>query len=149
MVVRLRDLGKEVAVVETKDRLGGHTETYTDPVSGGKTDIGVIVWHNTDFVKNYFAHFDIPLEPANFAPAPGVTSKTVDLATGNVANDYVPANATARLTAYAAELAKYPYLVRNPGKLPQQVPMNLLLSFGDFVKKYPAVGMRFLPSPQL
>ena len=140
MEVRLRDLGKKVAVVETKDRLGGHTETYTDPVSGGKIDIGVIVWHNTDFVKKYFARFNIPLEPANFAPAPGVTSKEVDFSTGKVANDYVPANATAGLAAYAAELAKYPYLVKNPGKLPQQVPTDLLLSFGDFVKKYPAVG---------
>ena len=140
MVVRLRDLGKKVAVVETKDRLGGHTETYEDPISGGKIDIGVIVWHNTDFVKNYFARFDIPLEPASFVATPGVTSKNVDFSTGKVATDYVPANATAGLAAYAAQLANYPYLSTSQGKLPQQVPADLLLSFGDFVKKHPAVG---------
>ena len=30
-------------VVEQKGRLGGHTETYTDPMSGLKYDIGVEV----------------------------------------------------------------------------------------------------------
>lgn len=140
VVVRLRDLGKEVAVVETKGRLGGHTETYTDPVSGGKIDIGVIVWHNSDFVINYFARFDIPLELADFSDVPGVTRLAVDFSTGKIAKDYVPANVTAGLAAYTAQLAKYPFLSTTPGKLPQPVPADLLLSFGDFVKKYPDVG---------
>ncbi|KAL8792807.1 MAG: hypothetical protein Q9195_004620 [Heterodermia aff. obscurata] len=140
VLVRLRDLGKKVAVVESKGRLGGHTETYTDPVSGGKIDIGVMVWHNSDFVRNYFARFDVPLALANLDTPPGVTGESVDFSTGKVATDYVPANATAGLAAYAAQLAQYPYLVTNPGKLPQPVPADLLLSFGDFVKKYPAVG---------
>ena len=136
---RLRDLNKTVAIVETKGRLGGHTETYTDPVSGGKIDIGVVVWHNTDFVRNYFARFDVPLETANLA-GPGITEEPVDFSTGKVDKSYVPANATAGLLAYSAQLAKYPYLITTPGKLPEQVPADLLLSFGDFVKKYPAVG---------
>ena len=37
--IRLRDLGRSVVVVETADRLGGHTHTYTDPGTGGKADI--------------------------------------------------------------------------------------------------------------
>ena len=41
--VRLRDLGASVAVVERQDRLGGHTETFHDPVTGGTIDIGVVV----------------------------------------------------------------------------------------------------------
>src|SRR5262245_48490185 len=32
--VRLRDLGKSVVVVERSGRLGGHCETFYDPVTG-------------------------------------------------------------------------------------------------------------------
>lgn len=41
--VRLSDMGETVVVIEQKDRLGGHTETYTDPTTGFKYDIGVQV----------------------------------------------------------------------------------------------------------
>lgn len=41
--IRLSDIGKSVLVVEQKGRLGGHTETYNDPMSGLKYDIGVEV----------------------------------------------------------------------------------------------------------
>jgi heterodisulfide reductase subunit A-like polyferredoxin len=50
--IQLRDHGKSVAIVEKKDRLGGHTETYHDPVTGQTVDIGVIVWHDLDIVKD-------------------------------------------------------------------------------------------------
>ena len=60
--IRLRDLGKSVVVVETNDRLGGHTHTYTDPGTGGKVDIGVIVWHDLPIVHQWFGRFGVPLE---------------------------------------------------------------------------------------
>ena len=57
--VRLGDLGRSVVVVEAKDRLGGHTETYHDPVTGGTVDIGVIVLHgkfdpSSDTITGHF-----------------------------------------------------------------------------------------------
>ena len=135
--IRLRDLNKRVAVVEAKGRLGGHTETYTDPVSKATIDIGVIEFHNLDFVRNYFSRFNIPLELINF-DTPGVTTKYVDFQTGKAVNEYTPPNATAALGAYAAQLAKYPYLYSDQslGHIPQPVPADLLLSFGDFIEKY-------------
>lgn len=40
--VRLsQDLGKSVVVIEKTSRLGGHTETHTDPKTGGPIDYGV------------------------------------------------------------------------------------------------------------
>ncbi|RYP85479.1 hypothetical protein DL770_005037 [Monosporascus sp. CRB-9-2] len=60
--VRLQDSGKTVVVVEADDALGGHTETYTDPVTGQRDDIGVLFFHNIPVVRDYFARFDIPLE---------------------------------------------------------------------------------------
>ncbi|KAI4863875.1 FAD/NAD(P)-binding domain-containing protein [Hypoxylon rubiginosum] len=40
--VRLGDYNKTVAIVEKKDFLGGHAETYVDPNTGYTIDIGVI-----------------------------------------------------------------------------------------------------------
>jgi len=48
-------------VIEQKVRLGGHTETYTDPGTGQHVELGVEVIHNTDLVKNYFARFSVPM----------------------------------------------------------------------------------------
>src|SRR5206468_2514329 len=55
--VRLGDLGRSVVVVEAKNRLGGHTETYHDPVTGGTTDIGVVVFEDEPLVRDYFGRF--------------------------------------------------------------------------------------------
>jgi hypothetical protein len=132
--IRLRDLGKSVVVVETDDRLGGHTHTYTDPGTGAKVDIGVVVWHDLDIVKNYFARFNVPLTKANF-DAPGQVSLPVDYRTGKAVTGYTPSDPSAALAAYGAQLAKYPYLEAG-FDLPNPVPPDLLLPFGDFVKKY-------------
>ena len=132
--IRLRDLGRSVAVVETADRLGGHTHTYTDPGTGGKVDIGVIVWHELPIVREYFARFDVPLEKASF-DAPGQVSKFVDYRTGKEVTGYAPADPSAALGAYAAQLGRYPYLEAG-FDLPDPVPADLLLPFGDFVRKY-------------
>jgi hypothetical protein len=131
--IRLRDMGKSVVVVETNDRLGGHTNTYTDPATGGKVDIGVIVWHDLDIVHKFFERFDVPLTKAVF-DTPGMVSKYVDYRTGKVV-DYTPSDPSAALGAYGAQLANYPYL-EGGFYLPDPVPADLLLPFGDFVKKY-------------
>ena len=133
--IRLKDSGKSVVVVEAQDRLGGHTNTYTDPSTNETVDYGVVVFHNLDFVKNYFARFDIPLTIASFAPAPGEVTKYVDFRTGKEVAGYVPTDPSAAFAAYGAQLAKYPY-VENGFNLPYPVPADLLLPFGDFVKKY-------------
>ena len=133
--IRLRDENKTVALVETKNRLGGHTETYRDPISNATIDIGVIEFHNEQLVKDYFGRFDIPLKVADLS-SPGVITKYVDFSTGKVVPGYVPANGSAAIAAFGAQLAKYPYLAQSLGSVPYPVPADLLLSFGDFIKKY-------------
>jgi hypothetical protein len=142
--IRLRDLGKSVVVVETNDRLGGHTHTYTDPGTGGKVDIGVVVWHELPIVRDYFARFGIPLEKASFDSA-GQVSKYVDYRTGKEVTGYAPSDPSAGLAAYATQLSQYAYLEAG-FDLPDPIPADLLLPFGDFVKKYKldsAVGTIF------
>ena len=67
---RLRDFNKTVAVVEIKGRHGGHTETYTHPISKASRFRGHR-FHNTDLVKNYFGRFNIFMGPMSFE-VPGV-----------------------------------------------------------------------------
>jgi hypothetical protein len=132
--IRLRDMGKSVVVVETNDRLGGHTHTYTDPATGGKIDIGVIVWHDLEIVHAYFDRFQVPLVKASFGSS-GTVSTSVDYRTGKIVDGYSPSDPSAALQAYGAQLAKYPYLEAGFA-LPDPVPADLLLPFGEFVTRY-------------
>lgn len=133
--VRLGDFNKSVVVVEAKGRLGGHTETYIDPSTKIPVDIGVVIFHNLSIVTDYFARFNVPLVTASFAAS---TQQFVDFRTGIVVAGYSPPSQTALgagLAAYTAQLLKYPGL--NAGFfLPDPVPEDLLMPFGDFVKKY-------------
>jgi hypothetical protein len=132
--IRLSDLGKTVAVVERKSRLGGHTETYTDPVTGAAVDIGVQVWHNTTIVRNFAARLNVSLVGVSYS-ATGITDY-IDFRTGKIVTGYSPIEPSAAdFVAYAEQLAKYPYL-DNGFDLPDPIPSDLLLPFGDFVKKY-------------
>lgn len=132
--ISLHDKGKSVVVIEAQDRLGGHTNTYTDPTTNETIDYGVILFHNISVVNNYFARFNIPLTKAVLS-SPDVTSTYVDFQTGKTVAGYTPNDPTAALAAYAAQLAQYPYL-ETGFVLPDSVPADLLLPFGDFVTKY-------------
>lgn len=96
-------------------------------------DYGVQAFHNLSVVTNYFARFNVPLTPVPLTSP--FTTEYIDLSTGKVVPGYKPAGPTAALGILAAQLQKYPYL---PGgyNLPNPVPADLLLPFGDFVTKY-------------
>ncbi len=132
--VRLsQDLGKTVVVVEKTDRLGGHTETYIDPVTQYPVDYGVLVYHNITVVTDFFARFGVSLTPVPLT-SPFQTDY-IDLSTGKVVPGYMPPDPTAALEILAVQLQKYPYLPEGYN-LPDPVPADLLLPFGDFVTKY-------------
>lgn len=130
--IRLKDLGNTVVVVEGKDRLGGHTETYHDPKTGGTIDYGVVIWHDLDIVRNYFARLNVSLITNSDA---NTASQYVDFQTGKPVSNYSAPDPSAALGIYAEQLAKYPY-VELGFDLPYPVPDDLLLLFGDFVLKY-------------
>ena len=132
--ITLRDRNKTVAVIEKQDYLGGHTNTYTDPASGKKVDYGVIVYDDTDTARKFFGRFDIPLVIANRTT--GLTQYYDDFRTGQQVIGYTPSNPTAGFGAYGAQLAKYAFLNAPGYNLPDPVPEDLLIPFGDFIKKY-------------
>lgn len=133
--IRLGDLNQSVVLIERKDRLGGHTETYTDPATGINIELGVLEYHNISLVTNFFARFNIPLTLASESSPPGLIQDVVDFRTGKIVTGYTPSDPTAALGVYASQVAQYPYL-ETGFDLPDPVPADLLLPFGDFITKY-------------
>src|SRR5215469_2132544 len=71
--IRLQQQGKSVVVVEKEAVLGGHTNTFIDPVTGAPIDYGVQIWDNIPVVTNYFSHLGVPLIIVNVSSSPFVT----------------------------------------------------------------------------
>jgi hypothetical protein len=132
--ISLKNSGKSVIVIEKKARLGGHTETYTDPSTGVAQDYGVVVYHNNTIVRDFFARFDIPLTEPNHN---GPVRENYDFTTGKPVNitSPTPEAIGAGLQEYATFLAQYPDLDRGTF-LPDPIPADLTLPFGAFATKY-------------
>lgn len=128
--VRLGDLGRSVALVESQDRLGGHTQTYRDPVTGGTVDIGVIVFEDNPLVRRHFDRFGVELAPIG------------GFATQNSYVDFRTGRPVAYTPPVPAALPRYLELISGYGPidttfdLPDPVPQDLVAPFGDFVRKY-------------
>lgn len=130
--IRLMDSGKSVVLIEKEGLLGGHTNTYIDPTSGTAVEYGVQVFHNISIVTDYTSRLNVSMGLAIFSDN---TPLYIDLSTGFVNTTISDLNITSGLARYIAQLEKYPY-VESGFDLPDPVPEDLLLSFGDFAKKY-------------
>ncbi|KAI1129020.1 flavin-containing superfamily amine oxidase [Nemania abortiva] len=139
--IRLTQAGKTVTLVEQQDRLGGHVSTHR--VSTGETiDYGVISYEDTTVVQNFFRHVGVPLTTR--ATAKNFRNTTVHAnlqSDGRVVtlDDSIPWARKLRmfeaLKAFRTQVALYPFL-DNGLQLPSTIPSDLLLPFGDFVRKY-------------
>lgn len=134
--IGLRDKGRSVAVIEAQGALGGHTNTYTDPATKERVDYGVVEFDNTTTVTDYFKRFGIPLTTTSNTGSASLKQYFVDFTTGKNVTGFVPTNPATGFAAYAGQLAKYPFLNTPGWDLPNPVPADLLIPFGDFVKKY-------------
>lgn len=133
---KLLDQGHTVVVVEAKGRLGGHTETFHDSLLAAPVEMGVVVFHDLDLVRNYFARFNVALTNINlFASG---NASYVNFAAGQLAKSYIPPTPqalSAAMKAYGALLSKYAY-VQEGFNLPNPVPEELVIPFGEFVEKH-------------
>lgn len=134
--IDLKDNGQTVILVEKEDVLGGHTNTYTDPKTGKKIDYGVHSYNNYTVVRDFFGRFDIPLGDYSFDAK---HQAFVDFAKGKNYPNFKP---SFNFTAYSKQLDKYPYLPVS-WSLPETVPEDLLLPFGEFIKKYSLQDVAF------
>ena len=146
--VNLQYLGKSIVLVEKENVLGGHTNTYTDHATGITVDYGLQAFWNSEsaisqhlrrwcfidlpivsVARAYFRLLDIETGPFQLLPN---TRVFADFQSGKKVDNVL---STFNFTAYAAQLGKYPYLLYS-WDLPNPIPEDLLISFGDFIKKY-------------
>ncbi|KAL6404369.1 putrescine oxidase [Ilyonectria robusta] len=132
--VRLKEEGKSVVVLEKEDHLGGHTVTYTDPDTHQPFNLGVVVFHDSPIVRNYFATFGVAVNTAGFS---ALNTAYYDFSTGRAVNGFTPASQQASGAAvqkYAQIIAtKYPYLALGYD-LPDPVPKELLAPYSEFIE---------------
>lgn len=139
--VQLKRSGYSVAVVEKAGRLGGHVDTYQDPVSGQTFDYGVLALLNTSVVRDYFESFNEPLITYTGIGTPA-TPVFANLKTdGQLVTPPPslpwtdPAAVFASFLGYGAQVSQYPFLIGGYN-LPDPVPEDLLLPFGEFLAKH-------------
>ena len=130
--VRLQQMGKSIVVVEKQGELGGHTNTYEDPETGQTYDYGVQIFTNRSVVRDYFDLLDVPLEGVDVTSA-GI-SNPIDFSTGERV-EVEAEDPTAGLQRYIEQLARYPFIAVG-FDLPEEIPEDLLLPFGEFATKY-------------
>ncbi|OQE38323.1 hypothetical protein PENCOP_c008G05616 [Penicillium coprophilum] len=126
--INLLKLGQSVVIVERKEHLGGHTNTYTDKATGLTVDFGVQTFLNSSITRDYFAHFNISL--VNYT-RPNITTSLANFNTGR----HVHVKPSQNLTGWAVQLARYPWL-DSTWKIPQPVAPDLLLPLEEFLVKY-------------
>jgi hypothetical protein len=99
--------------------------------------MGVKLYHDESIVHQWFARFNLSTTRFDYTAATG-SSQNVDFRTGQVLSGLPAGNQMALSTAlqrYAAVLQKYPQLEAG-FYLPDPVPEDLYMAFGQFVQKY-------------
>lgn len=130
--VKLKRMGKSVAVVERREAFGGHTSTYRVPGTNTTIDFGVQGYGDEEVIRNHFASFDIQLESHPISETSMGTPNYVDFRDGETVEGF---NSSINLGAFREQSVKYPYLYYST-RLPDPVPEDLLLPFRDFLTKH-------------
>ncbi|KAF4982425.1 hypothetical protein FZEAL_1943 [Fusarium zealandicum] len=130
--VKLRRMGKNVALIERRDHLGGHTSTYHVPDSNITIDYGVQGYGNEQVIKDRFESFDIPMINLKVTETGFGVPNYVDFRNGRALKGF---NFSQDLSEFKAQSEKHPFLYYST-RLPDPVPEDFVLPFRDFLKKY-------------
>ncbi|KAH9895430.1 FAD/NAD(P)-binding domain-containing protein [Xylariomycetidae sp. FL2044] len=134
--IKVKDAGKTVVVVEKDAALGGHAKTFTTS-SGVRVNYGPSNFQNSTAVWDFFSRFDIPVTQY---VQPGVGDKYADFSTGKELGE--GALPEPDFGAYLEVLAQLPSL-EDYEHLPDPIPEDLLLTWGEFVDKYNLSSVAF------
>ncbi|KAF5707890.1 hypothetical protein FMUND_10873 [Fusarium mundagurra] len=139
--IDLKDAGATVAVIEKKDQIGGHAETYINPKTKVPANIGVILFENTNTVQTYLSRLGVATAKQNlFNATPLTMMYDFTLGISVPAQDKAEAVATKKAMAEAMQiysqnvLSKYPWIDQGY-RVPNPVPEELLLPFGQFAQQ--------------
>ena len=135
--VQLREKGHSVALVEKKDKLGGHAETLYLP-NEKYVNYGVEGYFNNDITKKFFSQLNVDYE----ALLPGsIIIENVNFQTGRrvLPGDGI-LGTVAGATLYRAAIEQFDYLSTGAYDLPERVPEVLLRPFREFVETHALQG---------
>ncbi|KAK7717665.1 hypothetical protein SLS64_003160 [Diaporthe eres] len=126
-----------VSVIEVADRLGGHVDTFYDPATNRPVDYGVQAYINNEQTQEFFSRFDIALNASATSP---FKTYVADFKAGVVIPNATypdPTTLIGPLTNYLTVMStNFPFLSEGTFDLPDPVPADLLMPFGQFVAKY-------------
>lgn len=130
--IQLHDMGKSVVVLEREGILGGQVDTYRDPITNATYDYGAKSFILMDVVTDYFTRLGVEWEPFSL---PMGEVRFVDFRQREILPDYTLPNSTAARRKFDQILDEYSYLDYG-FLLPDPIPDDLLLPFGDFIHKH-------------
>lgn len=138
--IRLReDFNKSIVLIESRASLDGYVETYHLPETNITFDYGVQFYIRNEAATNFFARFDVALQPYSARP---LNTINVDVETGKELKDYItPTEDATRdaLNRWLTIVSKYQdYLEPGYWGFPQpaNIPAELLIPFGGFAKSH-------------
>ncbi|KAF5649995.1 amine oxidase [Fusarium sp. NRRL 52700] len=139
--VQLREnYDKKIVVIEKQSQLGGHAQSWYDPVTGKAYNYGVDAFTNITVSIDFFRQLKVPIGPLQSVPAENLY---VDFEDGKIV-DYTPPTAKAAddgMSNYSEQWLKYTdILLPTSEHFPRgdKVPSDLLLPWYDFARKYNA-----------
>ncbi len=134
--LHLHDRGYNITVIEKENRVGGHSHTYRpDDVSEGY-DYGVRLLPNTKEVREMYDRFGLSLKKIRLD---SLKRKYVDISTGQLSEYKEPPwySILWSLFRYWYHSGySYPFLTYPGINLPDNIPDDLFLPFGEYLKKY-------------
>jgi hypothetical protein len=146
--IQLQKAGKNVAVIERQNSLGGHVDTFVDPVTNRTMDYGVISYVNITTAREYFAYLGVPTQPyTGFIE--NATSLWAEFASSTAiryGRSLESQNETAEVDEYAAFEMQPGYHAWTGSTgytyLPDPVPEELLIPFGQWLQThdFPAIA---------
>ena len=130
--MNLHDKNKSYVLIEDDDILGGNAKTYYDPLTGTPCNTGVIVLANNPVTQEYLDRLNVAYVPADFSG--GNPPMYFDFDTGESVN-YTAPDPSAGLGQLFSIISGYAG-VEYGYDLPDPVPEDLYIPFGDFLTKY-------------
>ncbi|RSL86673.1 hypothetical protein CDV31_016361 [Fusarium ambrosium] len=131
--IQLKDAGAKVVVIEKRDQIGGHAETYTDPSSGIPANIGVVIFEDTEVVNNYLDRLKVAKAKGNPAAEAGA-AKLYDFSLGIPIPPQTP----------EAQAASQKAMATHSRSTPKKLFQKLTQPFGEFAQQHGFSA--FLPS---
>ncbi|TLS24971.1 hypothetical protein PpBr36_06865 [Pyricularia pennisetigena] len=134
----LHDKGYSFVVVEKQSNLGGHTQTYIDPVSGVAIEYGNVFFQDTPRMRDYMRRYNVSFSRIPPINDPNHAIRYYDFKSGQEVNfEPPPGQAVQDSLDRWAEMVETNFSYLDRGYyLPDQVPDDLMISFVDFVNMH-------------